>query len=190
MSTRAPGYGSKRGPAGPKGDKGDVGATGATGSQGPKGDTGQSGPAGAVGPRGDTGAAGAKGDTGATGLKGDTGATGAAGATGPQGVKGDTGARGVPGATILGDVDVVDTAVIALNLGIRSKDVAVPASWGLQTTDTLFVTAATSLPAGYAIDNAIPLTTTSIRVYFMGPALALLASNTLKVRVTAIARTS
>jgi hypothetical protein len=96
----------------------------------------------------------------------------------------------VSGAVILGEVDVVDQAVVVLGLGVRSKDVTVPGSWGLRTTDTLFVTAAQTLPVGYAIDNAIPLTTTSIRVYFVGPALALLASNTLKVRVAAIGRTS
>lgn len=94
------------------------------------------------------------------------------------------------GAAILGEVDVLDQAVVVLGLGVRSKDVTVPASWGMRTTDTLFVTAATSLPVGYAIDNAIPLTTTSIRVYFVGPALALLASNTFRVRVAAIGRTS
>lgn len=95
-----------------------------------------------------------------------------------------------PGAVILGEVDIVDQAAVVLALGVRSKDVSVPASWGLRTSDTLFVTPGASLPAGYAIDNAIPLTTTSIRVYFIGPALALLASNTLKVRVAAIGRTS
>lgn len=112
------------------------------------------------------------------------------GASGTNGTNGTNGVDGRPGAVILGDVDVVDQAVVVLGLGVRSKDVTVPASWGLRTTDTLFVTAATSLPVGYAIDNAIPLTTTSIRVYFVGPALALLASNTLRVRVAAIARTS
>jgi hypothetical protein len=149
---------------------------------GPKGDAGAVGPAGAKGDTGATGQAGAKGDTGQTGpqgLKGDTGS---------QGVQGVIGPRGEPGALILGEVDVVDNAVIALGLGVRSKDVTVPGSWGLRTTDTLFVTAATTLPNGYAIDNALPLTTTSIRVYFMAPALALLASNTLKVRVAAIGR--
>lgn len=94
------------------------------------------------------------------------------------------------GAVILGEVDVVDNAVVALSLGVRSKDVTVPASWGLRLTDTLFVTPAVALPVGYAIDNAVPLSTTSIRVYFTAPALALLASNTLKVRVAAIGRTS
>lgn len=96
----------------------------------------------------------------------------------------------LPGAIILGEVDVVDSAVVALSLGVRSKDVTVPASWGLRATDTLFVTPSTTLPLGYAIDNAVPLSTTSIRVYFMAPALALLASNTLKVRVAAIGRSS
>jgi len=162
---------------GDKGDKGDAGETGATGSQGLKGDTGQSGPTGPSGPKGDAGPAGAKGDTGATGPKGDQG---------PSGSKGD---KGDSGATILGEVDVVDQAVVALALGVRSKDVTVPSSWGLKTTDTLFATPATTLPAGYAIDNAVPLSTTSIRVYFMAPALALLASNTLKVRIAAIGRT-
>lgn len=139
---------------------------------------------------------GPKGDKGAQGPQGSTGATGSTGAAGPTGPKGDAGAtgaigpKGEPGALILGEVDVVDSAVIALALGVRSKDVTVPAAWGLRTTDTLFVTAAATLPNGYAIDNAIPLTTTSIRVYFVGPALALMASNTLKVRVAAIGRTS
>lgn len=166
----------ERGAIGPAGPKGDAGAKGDTGSQGPKGDAGSQGAVGATGPAGPQGV---KGDTGAQGAKGDTGATGPAGAAG---------AKGDPGAVILGEVDVVDSAVVALSLGVRTKDVTIPASWGLRTTDTLFVTAATALPAGYAIDNAIPLTTTSIRFYFVGPALALLASNTLRVRVAAIAR--
>lgn len=174
-ATGAVGAIGPQGPTGPQGEKGDVGSKGEAGSQGPKGDTGSTGPQGATGP---------------TGPKGDVGATGATGPIGPTGPKGDQGIPGLAGATILGDVDVLDQAAVVLNLGIRSKDVAVPASWGLRTTDTLFITAAQALPAGYAIDNAIPLTATSIRVYFMGPALALLASNTLKVRVTAIGRTS
>lgn len=193
-----------RGPAGPKGDKGDTGERGPAGEQGIPG---QQGPTGAKGDRGEAGPQGLRGDIGpqgATGLRGETGANGPkgdVGAQGPQGiqgVKGDTGATGtvgakgdtgVPGAVVLGEVDVVDTAVVALSLGVRFRDITVPASWGMRTTDTLFITAATALPAGYAVDNAIPLTTTSIRVYFVGPALALLASNTLRVRVAAIART-
>ena len=199
---------------GPMGQKGETGAAGNTGPQGPTGATGETGPKGDKGDKGDTGAvgpAGARGEQGIqgipgpkgnqgiqgpqgvkgdTGTKGDVGAQGAAGTSGATGATGAKGDKGDPGAVILGDIDVVDNAVIALNLGIRSKDITVPASWGLRTTDTLFATAAQSLPAGYAIDNAIPLTTTSVRVYFMGPALALLASNTLKVRIAAIGRTT
>lgn len=112
-----------------------------------------------------------------------------------KGAKGDAGAsitgpKGAPGAVILGDVDITDQSTAALVMGIRFKDVTVPSAWGLRTTDTLFATAAQSLPTGYAIDNAIPLTTTSIRVYFMGPTLSAMSSNVLKVRIAAIGRTS
>lgn len=172
------------GPAGPMGDRGDVGPAGGIGPMGPSGNTGERGEKGDKGDTGATGPQGATGSSGATGPKGDTGATGAKGDQGIQGVSGQ------PGAIVLGEVDIVDTATVALSLGVRSKDITVPASWGMRTTDTLFITPATSLPSGYAVDNAIPLTTTSIRVYFVGPALALLASNTLRIRVAAIARTS
>lgn len=174
-----------QGPSGLKGDKGDRGETGTTGPQGPAGNQGRPGNDGATGSQGP---AGPKGDTGATGAKGDTGATGLKGDIGAKGDVGQQGAAGTPGAVILGEIDVVDQAVVALNLGVRTKDITVPVSWGLKTTDTLFVTPVGSPAAGYSIDNAIPLTTTSIRVIFVGPALALLASNTVRIRVAAIAR--
>lgn len=168
-----------QGDAGPKGDKGDKGDTGASGAAGIRGEQGLQGN---PGPKGDQGIQGIQGVKGDTGAKGDAGTQGLTGATGEKGDK------GAPGVAILGEADIVDQAVVALNIGIRSKDITVPLSWGLRTTDTLFATAAQSLPPGYAIDNAIPLTTTSVRVYFMGPSLALLASNTLKVRIAAIGR--
>lgn len=201
-----------RGAQGPQGPQGIPGPMGASGVQGPKGDVGSQGP---TGPQGDVGPKGDKGDTGAVGPAGSRGEQGAQGIPGPkgdqgiqgqQGIKGDTGAKGdtgsqgatgaagekgdkgAPGAVILGDVDITDQAVVALVMGIRFKDVTVPASWGLRTTDTLFATAAAALPTGYAIDNAIPLSTTSVRVYFMGPTLAVLSSNVLKVRIAAIGR--
>lgn len=166
-----------------KGDKGDKGEVG---DRGPKGDTGPQGPTGEQGVKGDKGDTGPQGATGSTGAKG---AAGSAGATGPTGATGAAGPKGDNGATILGEVDVLDQAAVGLQLGIRSKDITVPASWGLKTTDTLFATPATALPAGYAIDNALPLSTTSIRVYFMAPALNILVSNTLRVRIAAIGRT-
>lgn len=176
-----------RGAQGPQGPQGIPGPMGVSGAQGLKGDVGPQGP---TGPQGETGPKGDQGIPGQQGVKGDTGAQGDVGPQGSVGATGAKGDRGAPGAVILGDVDITDQAIVALVMGIRFKDVTVPASWGLRTTDTLFATAAQTLPTGYAIDNAIPLTTTSIRVYFMGPTLAVMSSNTLKVRIAAIGRTS
>lgn len=126
----------EQGTQGLKGDKGEAGDTGLRGEQGATGDVGPAGPTGAKGDTGLTGATGPKGDTGAVGQTGATGATGAkgdAGATGsqgPQGLKGDTGAQGVKGdtgaagATLVGTVNVGQTAAISIALGIREVSVA------------------------------------------------------------------
>jgi hypothetical protein len=125
----------EQGTQGLKGDKGDAGDTGLRGEQGPSGAVGPAGPTGAKGDTGSIGPTGPKGDTGATGQNGATGPagakgdTGASGAQGPQGLKGDTGAQGVkgdtgsPGAVLVGQVVISQTALAAINLGIREVTV-------------------------------------------------------------------
>lgn len=127
---------SLKGDQGPQGTQGLKGDKGDPGEQGP---AGQTGPQGAEGPKGNTGATGPQGTagpTGATGPKGDTGPQGATGATGAQGIKGDTGAKGdtgsqgpkgdtgPAGATLVGQVVVGQSAVVAIALGIR--EITVP----------------------------------------------------------------
>lgn len=139
MSVRSPGFG----PAGPRGNTGAKGDAGAQGVAGVKGDTG---PQGVAGPKGDVGAVGPQGP------RGDTGPQGLTGATGPQGPIGLTGPQGPTGAsaptsgrlTLVGNVTVSETTLIALSLGTKRMAVTLTgvvkdeplmfASRGLATT--------------------------------------------------------
>lgn len=107
--------------AGPQGPKGDPGQDGAAGEPGLAGSDGPQGPAGATGPQGPSGPKGDGGAPGANGSKGDAGNDGHAG---PQGATGPAGAAGAPANTLAGTVQVGQTAVVSIALGIREVTVA------------------------------------------------------------------
>ncbi len=107
-------------------------------------------------------------------------------------IKGD---KGNPGAITLGELDITETAVVALALGQRTLAVNnIPASWGMLATDNIMVKAVPTqanpngMPAGYSIPDFVPLSATSGVLNFMGPLLALLATRTFRLRFIAVGR--
>jgi hypothetical protein len=182
-ATGAPGAAGSSGPTGPTGPKGDTGAQGAQGATGPKGDKGDTG---------STGLAGAQGAQGIQGVKGDTGA---AGATGPKGDTGATGAQGLPGlgATTLPNITITETAVVAINAGIRKVAVACV---GALVGDRILVFPQTSqvnggaafagTPAGYAVQDACVTAAGVITVTLTVPLIAILGSYSIVCKVSAL----
>lgn len=179
-------------PAGPAGPMGPAGLTGATGSQGPKGDTGPQGTAGPAGPQGEPGPVGpqgVKGDVGPAGAQGPAGLRGATGATGPAGATGATGAIGPQGpvgatgpaaSTLLGTVNVGETAILNLNLQVRR--VTLPLA-GTVTTGTYVAVPVATPPTGYSIQEATCATNGQITVGVLVPVLQLVSSYSIPCRI-------
>lgn len=80
----------------------------------------------------------------------------------------------------LGTVTVTYQAVIALGAGARSLEVDCA---GAQVGDAVFVAATNTVPDGYAVGAAQCLTAGKIRVSVIHPALGLLASFSIALRV-------
>ncbi len=180
------------GPAGAKGDQGVAGPQGAkgdTGSQGPQGVKGDTGLAGPQGVKGDTGSQGLKGDTGAQGAKGDIGAAGPAGPTGATGAKGDTGATGATGPTgpsakvALPNITLTGTIAVGVLAGPRTQTLACA---GALTTDSIVLNPVNAMPAGYLLGDVRCSSAGQLEVTLYTPAVTLLASYSIPVRVTAI----
>lgn len=149
-----------------------------------KGDTGTQGPTGPSGPPGPTGAKGDTGATGPAGPKGDTGNTGAQGATGPQGATGSTGATGPTSKVALGTLTVAQTAIIAINAGVRT--LTFTGVTGSLAGDDLLLFPANALPAGYAIHNVRCPTNGTVEVTMTAPLLAIGASFSIPCRLVAL----
>jgi len=166
MGTKVPGYPLK-------GSMGDAGAQGPIGPQGPTGATGAKGDTGAVGPAGATGAQGAKGDTGATGAKGDTGATGP---QGPAGTPAPTTGRLV----LLGTINVTETLLISLALGMKRKTFALT---GVTATDTLIAIPTAAPTTGCEVVNAYPASAGNVSIGYYTPLLGIGATYTIPIAV-------
>lgn len=169
MTVKGSGFGApgKVGPQGPAGAKGDMGSTGPTGVIGPQG---------AQGVKGDTGA------TGAQGIKGDTGATG------PQGAKGDTGATGPAGTpapttgrlVLLGTINVTETLLVSLALGMKRKTFALA---GVATTDTLLAIPTAAPTTGCEVVNAYPASAGNVSIGYYTPLLGIGATYAIPVSI-------
>ncbi len=178
--------------AGPQGPQGPTGATGGTGPAGAKGDQGVAGPQGAKGDtgsqgpqgvKGDTGSQGLKGDTGAQGVKGDTGAAGPAGPTGATGAKGDTGPTGPSAKVALPNITLTGTIAVGVLAGPRTQTLACA---GALTTDSIVLNPVNAMPAGYLLGDVRCSSAGQLEVTLYTPAVTLLASYSIPVRVTAI----
>ena len=178
MGTKVPGYPLK-------GGMGDAGAQGPIGPAGPKGEMGATGPTGVIGPQG---AQGVKGDTGATGAQGIQGAKGDTGATGPQGAKGDTGATGPAGTpapttgrlVLLGTINVTETLLVSLALGMKRKTFALA---GVAATDTLLAIPTAAPTTGCEVVNAYPASAGNVSIGYYTPLLGIGATYAIPVSV-------
>jgi len=160
MGTKVPGYPLK-------GSMGDAGAQGPIGPAGPKGDMGSTGPTGVIGPQG------------AQGVKGDTGATG------PQGAKGDTGATGPAAPTtgrlvLLGTINVTETLLISLALGMKRKTFALA---GVTATDTLLAIPTAAPTTGCEVVNAYPASAGNVSIGYYTPLLGIGATYAIPLAV-------
>lgn len=166
-----------QGPTGPQGEKGDQGAQGVVG---PRGETGLQGSQGLKGDKGDTGAQGA---TGLQGPKGDTGSQGLTGAVGPKGDTGSQGVKGDPGSTLLGTLNVSETAVVALTAGTRRVTLTTPSAWGVVSGQSLLIVPV-SVPANtYAVHDVAVTGTNTISVGVTAPLVAVGMSYTIPCRI-------
>lgn len=167
------------------------GATGATGAQGPMGLQGPAGLTGAIGPTGADGMQGPTGPTGPQGVKGDTGAIGPKGDKGDKGDTGNTGAQGPIGltgvaGTVLGNITVSETALIAITAGARRVTVTTPAGYGVAPGQNL-IAFPLSVPNGlYAIHDVIPTAANTISVGVSAPLLAVGMSYSIQCRLVKI----
>jgi len=162
------------------GRKGDAGAAGAVGPQGPQG---VSGPKGDTGASGQTGVTGPKGDIGAQGPKGDVGPVGTAGATGPAGATGATGATGPSAKIALPSVTLAGSIAVGVLAGPRSQTLACV---GAVVGDVLVMTPMNAMPAGYMLGDIRCATAGTVEVTLYAPAVTLLASYSIPIKVTAI----
>lgn len=154
-----------QGPPGADGAKGDTGPAGAIGEAGSQGAQGVKGEAGAVGQSGVAGQQGTAGPQGATGAKGDTGVAGAAGAAG---------AAGKDASSLVGDIVVGETIVLAVNLaGIRRVVVTTPVSMGVAVGQSFIAIPTAAVPAGYAIHDVIVTAANKLSIAVSVPALAI-----------------
>lgn len=183
------------GPTGPKGDPGEDGIDGVNGldgidgEQGPQGVAGNDGAKGDKGDRGDTGLQGIQGIQGLTGAKGDTGSTGSAGPKGDTGDQGPIGLTGAPGAaatnpaTLLGTVNVTETAVVAIAAGVRKVTVTVS---GVVVGGNYLLFPTGSTPAGYALADVVATGANTLQVTITVPLIVLGGSYTIPCRVVRI----
>lgn len=132
-----------------------------------------------------------KGETGAKGEQGPAGAASTVpGPVGPQGIKGDTGSagpqgaigpQGPSGATMLNDVTLAQTAVIAIALGPRQLTVSTNCIAG----DRLLMTPLTAVPVGYMLGDARCSANGAMVASLYAPLLAIGANYSITVKVTA-----
>ena len=84
---------------------------------------------------------------------------------------------------IIRTVEVVDRALLAIALGLRTLTVACP---GATVRQPIAANPVAALPAGYAVHNAWVTKKDEIALRITGPALALGASNTLSLAIARI----
>lgn len=114
------------------------------------------------------------------GPKGDPGADSKV--PGPQGLRGD---KGDPAAVFLAQVDVTEKVTLAITLpSLRTLDVTVA---GVLVTDRLAIYPV-SLPAGYAIHNAVPVSAGKVRVTLTVPAVAINTTYVIPCAIFAVGR--
>jgi len=162
---------------GRKGEKGDPGAAGANGQQGVKGDAGQTGAQGAPG------VAGPKGDTGPAGTTGATGPAGPTGPTGAQGLAGTAGPTGPSAKVALPNVTLTGTIAVGVLAAPRSQTLACT---GAVVGDVLVMTPVNAMPAGYMLGDIRCATAGQVEVTLYAPAVTLLATYSIPIKVTAI----
>lgn len=151
-------------------------APGKVGPQGPagvKGDMGSTGPTGVIGPQG---AQGVKGDTGATGAQGIQGAKGDTGATGPAGTPAPTTGRLV----LLGAINVTETLLVSLALGMKRKTFALA---GVTATDTLLAIPTAAPTTGCEVVNAYPASAGNVSIGYYTPLLGIGATYAIPVSI-------
>jgi|GEM_PF-4409557 len=117
-------------------------------------------------------------------LRGPAGKDGTNGRDGINGTNGTNGKDGAPGTVMIGTVEIVDRALVALALGLRTLTVACP---GATVGQIIRADPTSAMPTGYAVHNAWVTAKDQIAIRFTGPALALGASNTLALAVSRMA---
>jgi hypothetical protein len=85
--------------------------------------------------------------------------------------------------TVLATVTLAQTAVIAINAGIRTVTLACS---GAKTTDDLVIQPVGALPAGYAVHNAVCTSAGQVQVTLTAPLLAIGAAYSIPCRVVAL----
>lgn len=90
-----------------------------------------------------------------------------------------------PSSVSLGTVNISQSAVVAINAGIRAVSVNVP---GALMGDSLVAFPAAALPTGYSIENAFVTAPGVVSVTLTAPLLAIGASYTIPVKVVAVGR--
>jgi len=173
MGTKVPGYPLK-------GSMGDAGAQGPIGPVGPKGETGS------VGPKGEAGSQGAKGETGSQGIQGVRGETGATGpASTVPGPVGPQGPAGAPAPTtgrlvLLGTINVTETLLVSLALGMKRKTFALA---GVTATDTLLAIPTAAPTTGCEVVNAYPASAGNVSIGYYTPLLGIGATYAIPVSI-------
>lgn len=120
---------------------------------------------------------GPKGETGAQGPAGAKGDTGAQGAAGPQG---STGPAGSPSLTFLGNLNVTDTALLSLSLGMKRKTFTLS---GVTASDRLIFAPTAAPTTGCEVVNVYPAGNNQISVGYFTPALGIGASFSMPIAV-------
>lgn len=138
---------------------------------------GRAGATGPQGPQGVTGAAGANGAAGAVGPKGDAGATGP---QGPAGSTGATGAQGPAGTTFIGNLNVTETLLVSLALGMKRKTFALA---GVGASDKLIFAPTAAPTTGCEVINVYPAGAGQISVGYYTPALGIAATYSMPIAV-------
>lgn len=101
-----------------------------------------------------------------------------------RGLPGKDGIDGAPGTLMIGSVSVIDRALVALSLGLRTLTAACP---GATVGQVIRADPTAALPNGYAVHNAWVTKKDEIALRITGPDLALGASNTLALAISRIA---
>ena len=99
---------------------------------------------------------------------------------GPRGAQGSSGTTGPAGASLIGALTIMQTAVVAIQAGVRSLSLTVQ---GVAQGDALSIIPTAPLPPGYAIHNIVATGPNAVQVTMTAPLLALGASYSIPCKV-------